>query len=91
MTPWVTRLKYMQKTPWLMERNITASDISDYASNLSLTEINDSMVESIYIYYSLGGFGISSIGRVGWKEYVNIYQIECRDTALLSGFQAGAE
>lgn len=85
MTPWVTRLKYMQKTPWLMERNITASDISDYASNLSLTEINDSMVESIYIYYSLGGFGISSIGRVGWKEYVNIYQIECRDTALLSG------
>ena len=67
MTPCVTRLKYMQKTPWLMERNITASDISDYASNLSLTEINDSMVESIYIYYSLGGFGISSIGRVGWK------------------------
>ena len=37
MTPWVTRLKYMQKTPWLMERNITASDISDYASNRSLT------------------------------------------------------
>lgn len=39
-----------------------------------LTEINDSMVESIYIYYSLGGFGISSIGKVNWKEYVSIYQ-----------------
>ena len=85
MTPWVTRLKYMQRIPELMARNITASDISDYASTLSLTEINDSMVESIYIYYSLGGFGISSIGKVNWKEYVSIYQVQCGDTAFLSG------
>lgn len=85
MTPWVTRLKYMQKIPELMSRNITASDISDYASTLSLTEINDSMVESIYIYYSFGGFGISSIGKVNWKEYVSIYQVQCGDTAFLSG------
>ena len=85
MTPWVTRLKYMQRIPELMARNITASDISDYASTLSLTEINDSMVESIYIYYSLGGFGISSIGKVNWKEYVSIYQVQCGDTAFFSG------
>ena len=56
MTPWVKRLKYMQKMPELMKENITASDISDYASSLALTEINDSIIESIYIYYSTGEF-----------------------------------
>ena len=63
MTPWVKRLKYMQKMPELMKENITASDISDYASSLALTEINDSIIESIYIYYSTGEFGITSIRK----------------------------
>lgn len=85
MTPWVMRLKYMQKTPELMEKNIKASDISDYAGMLSLTEINDSMIESIYIYYSLGDFGISSYGKSGWKKYVDINQIVSQEEAFLSG------
>lgn len=85
MTPWVKRLKYMQKTPELLRNSITASDISDYASTVSLAEINENLVESIYIYYSLGGFGISSSGRVTWKEYTDIYGITCRSQRLSSG------
>ena len=85
MTPWVKRLKYMQKSPELMNKNISASDISDYASTVSLSEINDGLVESIYIYYSLGQFGISSQGRVSWDGYVDLYQIECMDKTFLSG------
>lgn len=85
MTPWVERLKYMQKKPELLNKNITASDISDYASTLSLTEINDTIVEAIYIYFSIGEFGISSLGRVGWQEYVDVMQISCQDMAFLSG------
>lgn len=85
MSPWVKRLKYMQKSPELMKKNISASDISDYASTISLSEINDSLVESIFIYYGLGKFGISSQGRVSWEGYVNLYQIECTDKTFLSG------
>ena len=85
MTPWVKRLKYMQKYPELIEKNISASDISDYASTISLSEINDSLVESIFIYYSAGEFGISSQGRVNWQGYVDLYEIECKDKTFLSG------
>lgn len=85
MTPWVKRLKYMQKSPDLMSKNISASDISDYASTVSLSEINDGLVESIFIYYSLGKFGISSQGKVSWDGYVDLYQIECIDKTFLSG------
>lgn len=85
MTPWVMRLKYMQKTPELMEKNVKASDISDYAGMISLTEINDNMIESIYIYYSLGEFGISSYGKSGWKKYVDINQIACQEETFMSG------
>lgn len=85
MTPWVARLKYLQKIPELMTQNITASDISDYASTISLNEINDNIVESIYIYYSLGSFGVSSCGKVSWLEYVNFYQVQCEDAEFLSG------
>ena len=85
MTPWVKRLKYMQRTPRLMEENITASDISDYAGMLTLTEINDNMIESIYIYYSLGNFGISSYGKTGWERYLDLNQIQCREEEFISG------
>lgn len=85
MTPWVMRLKYMQKTPQLMAENITASDISDYAGMISLTEINDNMIESIYIYYSLGKFGISSYGKTGWQKYVDLNQIQCQEEEFMSG------
>lgn len=85
MTPWVERLKYMQKIPNIMERNIVASDISDYASMLTLTEINDSIVECIYIYYSLGEFGISSYGKADWKKYVSICQLKSQDEEFISG------
>lgn len=85
MTPWVRRLKYMQKTPDMLQKSITASNISDYASTVSLAEINENLVESIYIYYSLGGFGISSSGRVTWKEYTDIYGIDCEEEGLQSG------
>lgn len=85
MTPWVKRLKYMQKIPDMMEKNIAASDISDYAGSITLTEINDSIVESIYIYYSIGGFGISSYGKSDWQKYVSVCQIESDDEAFLSG------
>ena len=85
MTPWVKRLKYMQKMPELMKENITASDISDYASSLALTEINDSIIESIYIYYSTGEFGITSIGKINWKGYTDIYQIESANQDFMNG------
>ena len=85
MTPWVMRLKYMQKTPELMEKNVKASDISDYVGMISLAEINDNMIESIYIYYSLGEFGISSYGKSGWKKYVDINQIACQEETFMSG------
>ncbi|NBJ92977.1 AraC family transcriptional regulator [bacterium 1xD42-62] len=85
MTPWVMRLKYMQKTPQLMEENITASDISDYAGMLSLTEINDNMIESIYIYYSLGEFGISSYGKTGWQRYIDLNHVQCQEEEFMSG------
>lgn len=85
MTPWVKRLKYMQKIPEMMKRNITASDISDYASTICLTEINDNIIESVYIYYSLGEFGISSSGRIGWEEYTDVYEIQSGNQELMSG------
>lgn len=85
MTPWVKRLKYLQKIPEKMSQSITASNISDYASMLSLTEINDSLVESIYIYYSLGEFGISSSGKIGWQEYINIYKMQSDNQELMGG------
>lgn len=90
MTPWVMRLKYMQKTPELMSENIKASDISDYAGMISLTEINDNMIESIYIYYSLGDFGISSYGKSGWQKYVDVNQIESRDEDFVTGSMLAA-
>lgn len=85
MTPWVERLKYMQKIPDIMEKSITASDISDYASSITLSEINDSIVESIYIYYSIGEFGISSYGKSDWKKFVSVCQMQSRDEQFLSG------
>lgn len=85
MTPWVRRLKYMQKIPNMTQKSITASDILDYASTVSLAEINENLVESIYIYYSLEGFGISSIGRVTWNEYTDIYGITCEEERFQSG------
>lgn len=85
MTPWVRRLKYMQKIPDMTQKSITASDILDYASTVSLAEINENLVESIYIYYSLEGFGISSIGRVTWNEYTDIYGITCEEERFQSG------
>lgn len=85
MTPWVRRLKYMQKIPDMMQKSITASDILDYASTVSLAEINENLVESIYIYYSLEGFGISSIGRVTWDEYIDIYGIICEEKSVQTG------
>lgn len=85
MTPWVERLKYMQKIPDIMEKNIAASDISDYASMITLSEINDSIVESIYIYYSIGEFGISSYGKSDWQRYVSVCQMESADPEFLSG------
>jgi AraC-like DNA-binding protein len=85
MTPWVKRLKYLQKIPERMDKNITASDISDYASMLSLLEINDSIIESVYIYYSLGDFGISSSGKISWEEYTQLYGIQSDNQDLMSG------
>ena len=84
MTPWVRRLKYMQKIPGMVQESIEASEISDYAGILSLTEINDTIIESICIYYSLGEFGICSSGKVDWQKFRSLYTLTSQDSELLS-------
>lgn len=84
-TPWVKRLSYLQKLPDRMDKVINASDISDYASMISLTEINDPIIKSIYIYFDKIGFGITDSGRCDWQTYLDINSMTSPSSKYILG------
>lgn len=82
---WIKRLKYMQKNPELLYAKVTEVDYSDYAHTLALTELTDSLIDKIFVYFCDGQFGISSEGKIKWLEFVNVNGFESDNKDLLFG------